>query len=471
MILISDVYNHKTKKLMSRSFTPNDSSSSTNVFLDKINTEFETSFTVAACISKHLNCLDESHLAAKRVFSYNPNSKTILELFPQYTPIIEEISRLVDQHGQSLKVESNIHDRWSILGYCYLTLGDFPNSFAAYAHALRVSPDSRDTTFWYAMGIVYMHYKYLDHSLGCFEKVLEYDPSFIYASDIKFRLALLYRSMNRFNDAIQIFESIKQVPPHELLPEDITMQIAYTYQLQGNQDRALSIYRDLHQRFPRSLKLTQQYCWFMFLKYKDSNIELVDPIVREALNEDPHDPTLLLIAARVAMKKDDMSTAYQHYRYCISYCSDSPFFWCGLGVLYYKNEQFQDAVVAFQRALYLKSEMPEAWLNIGLIFEQQADFPSATKIYQTGLQKCPTCSEFNERLNLINAQRVGHRKGGIPYPLIDIDDSKFITPIPEQFAADYVAAVPKLPADCYGIPPEVASQFSALSTYPSSIFK
>ena len=170
----------------------------------------------------------------------------------------------------------------------------------------------------------------------------------------------------------------------------------------------------------------------------------------------------------MAVKKEDMATAYQHYRFCISYCSDNPFFWCGLGVLYYKNDQRQDAVVAFQRALFLKGEMPEAWLNIGLIFEQQADFNSAQKIYQTGQTKCTGSPEFAQRIASINAhQRTGNRS---QYQLIDVDDMKFIQPTPEVFVNDYVSAVPELPTECYGIG-AAAESFKALSTFPHSYFK
>ncbi|OHT17673.1 TPR Domain containing protein [Tritrichomonas foetus] len=438
-------------------------------FLDTINTEFELSFTIAASISKEMDAIEESQLAAKRAFSYNPNSRAVLDLFPQYAPLIEKISELVDKHGLALKTPpaSENPDLWSILGYCYLVIGDFPNAFAAYAHAVRLMPDSSDSTFWYAMGIVYAHYKYSEHAVNCFQKVLDYDPKFQYSSDIYFRLALIQRVLGRYDNAIELLERIKNYPPNDLHPDDIQLQIAYTYQLKGNSpDHTLTLYYELHNKYPQSLELTQQYCWYFYLVYKSSDIKIVKQVINDALSTCPHDPTLLLIAALVAMKQDEMATAYQHYRYCISYCSDSPFFWCGLGVLYYKNEQKQDAVVAFQRALYLKSDMAEAWLNIGIIYEQNNEAKNALKIYQTGLQRCSKTEEFTKRINAIN--------NGTSYSqsltILDIDDTKFIQQIPEQFAADYISAVPKLPAKCFAIDNELASQFTQLNTYPKSLF-
>jgi Tfp pilus assembly protein PilF len=275
--------------------------------------------------------------------------------------------------------------------------------------------------------------------------------------------------LGNFDQALQFFERVKRTPPNNLLPEDIQLQIGYTYQLAGSSEQAHTIYRDLYQRCPTCLHIVIQYAWFLFLHAKGSEeINTVARIINQGLQSHPCDPTLVLISARIAMKQDDMATAYRHYRFCISYCSDNPFFWCGLGILYYKNEQTQDAVVAFQRALYLKGEMPEAWLNIGLIFEHQGDFTSAQKIYQTGQGKCVGCVEFTERLNSIATQpRTGYK--GVSYNLIDVDDAKFIQPTPEIFAADYVAAVPELPSQCFGIG-RAAEDFRILATFPRSYF-
>lgn len=440
------------------------SNDSTNSFLEQINLNLEESFTIAAAISKDMDCPEESQLAAKRVFSYNPNSTKILDLFPQYAPIIEQISALVESIEKSLKNDLNKSELWVTLGYCYLTLGDFPNAIAAYAHALRIYQNSRDPNFWYAMGIVYEHYKYNDNAIDCFRKVFDLNPNFKFANDIFFRLGLIHRLLEDYDNSLAYFEKVKNSPPSNLKTEDIQFQIAYTYQLQKQYEKAMKIYCDLHNNFPDSLKLTQQYCWFMYMQYKDSNIEIVFDIVTKALQKNPYDPTLQLIAARVAMKNKNMAVAYQHYRFCISYCSDSPYFWCGLGVLYFKNSQTEDAIVAFQRAIYLKKEIKEGWLNIGLIHEQVGDYAMAEKIYQTGNQNCPNCPQFQERLNSINSQIKYN------FPLMDIDDTKFIVPIPEQFAIEYAAAVPVLQPECYGIDVANASKFSILSTYPKSYF-
>jgi tetratricopeptide (TPR) repeat protein len=441
-----------------------------NDFLDRINSEFEQSFTLAARVSLEMHSLDESHRAAKRVFSYNPHSKAILDLFPQYSIVIEDISRLVQRHSQCVQEQPENADSWRILGYCYLSLGDFPNAFTAFTHSFRLCADCSDSVFWYAFGVVYAHYRYSDCAVSCVEKMLSFDSRFVYAEDVLLRTAIIERSVRNFDAALDFFERALKRPPNGLRREDIQFQIGYTWELRGSSDRAMDIYRELHARYPTAEAVTTQFCWFLYLQNKEGRLDHVQKLVEEAIRTSPVNPTLLLISARIAMRQGDIATAYQKYRVCINYCFDSPFFWCGLGVLYYKNEQTQDAVVAFQRALYLKNEMPEAWLNIGLILEERNDFASAIKIYQSGQAKCVKNAEFTERLNALNSQRAGHRKYGVGYQLIDVDDSKFVVPPPEQFADDCLAAVPRLPSHVYGVGP-AGEKFSTLATFPKSLFE
>ena len=203
----------------------------------------------------------------------------------------------------------------------------------------------------------------------------------------------------------------------------------------------------------------------------EKDLDAVTAALSNSLAIYPRDPILRLVAAKVAMKQGDLATAYVHYKYCITYYNDLPFFWCGLGTLYYRSDQAQDAAVAFQRALYLKCDLPEAWLNIGLVLEQNGDYAAAEKVYHSGANECPESAqnEFKNRIDALNTQKMGHRKYAQSYNLAELDDAKFITPPPEQFACDYLSAVPLLPGSCYG-DADVGKRFETLATFPKSLF-
>ena len=448
------------------------SQGSTTQFLDHINSKFEESFLSASKLAREMGCIEEALLAAKRGFSYNPNSTAMLELFPECTPLVAELRDLIDQYGQLIRDGSRDVSLWTRLGFAYLTLGDFPNAFAAFAYTVGVQPDCADPSFCYAMGIVYAHYHYSDYALQYLRRVLNLGIPAQFRGDVFLRIGFGERSMGNYDAALDALRRAVDAPPNGLCKDDVLFQIAYTHQLRGDGVRASEIFEDLLTRHPRNARLLEQYCWFLYLENRDreGNLEQVSAVIQNALEMHPADPRIRLIAARVAMRQGDMTTAYDHYRCCITYCNDWPFFWCGMGVLYWKNEQMQDAIVAFQRALFLEPEVPEAWLNIGFIFEQQGQLANAMKVCQTGMTKCgaATQNEFKDRINALNTQKQGHRRYMQNYSLIDIDDSKFVSQ-PEQFANEYVCAAPLLPGSCYG-KEDVGKRFEPLTTFPKSLF-
>lgn len=168
------------------------------------------------------------------------------------------------------------------------------------------------------------------------------------------------------------------------------------------------------------------------------------------------------------MRVNDIVSAYQHFKYCIEFYTESPAFWCVLGILYYKNDQSDESLIAFKKSLNLKSDMLESILNIGLIYEEKLDFQSAQQVYAAAKQKISDVPILSERLlSVTNHQR--SKSFRTQSQIMDIDDSKFIPSPVEQFTTDYISSVPKLPCECFCIG-ESAKAFSKLATYPKSFF-
>ena len=442
--------------------------SSQQNFLENINKVCEETFTLVSILAKELGCEEESVLAAKRVFSYNPNSQKVLQIFPQFKNPILEIEKIVEKNGQLLKKESKNDNLWVSLGFCYLILGDFPNAFAAYAHSLRVNENPKDPLILYALGVVYGHYSYWENSFYFLSSLLEKFPKFPYLLDINYRLGIISRNNERYLESIEFFEFVLHNPPKNLLQDDIELQIGYTYQLMGNFNETKKIYTDLYKKFPKNLKVIQNYSYFIFLKQNISNYDYLDNFFNTNISLFPKDSTLLLMYARYLMKKDDLNNAYSQYKYSLSYCSDSPYFWCGLGFLYVKNQQLKDALISYQRASFLKPDLYQAWYNIGLLFEKLEDFQSALNSYENGKHYCPNFSIFNERIKYLTSNLNQNPLQRFP-DIIDIDDEQIFIPIPLKFAREYLSAVPYLPSDCFKN--NNIKDLSNFATIPKSYFQ
>ena len=427
-------------------------------YLEKVNLGFEDSFSIAAQVASECDCPEECFYAAKRALSYNPSNQLVLSLVDSIKPQITKIRDLIEENGTLLQKENDKFPIWRNLGTFYLALGDFPNSFAAFAH-ITINTNQTNPSFLYAAGVVYAHFHYPDVAISFFQQILQTNRDFKFNSDILFRLAILYRNTENYQKSTEIFQMIAQ-PPNNMTEGDIQLQIAYNLSKMGQNEAALKIYQQLYSMNPTNIKLIQQYLIARLLscsnpsQYMDLQME-----VNMVMQKIGFDPVLGLIDARLSLKMNDMKVSYDKCKRCINYSSDSPYFWVSLGILYFSNDQNQDAVSAFQRALYLRCDIPEPWLNIGLIYEVNGDNLNAGKIYQTGLQRCPNCKEFQERLS-------GNKHSS---QMLEISDDKFFTQLPEKFANDYISAVPELPLELF--PASFKEEdLKKLSTLPTSVF-
>jgi tetratricopeptide (TPR) repeat protein len=278
----------------------------------------------------------------------------------------------------------------------------------------------------------------------------------------------VHRGLGDYDAAVSALEtSTRGAPPPRLVADDVNLQIAYTYQQANRIDKAAHVYADLYKRHPNTLELVQQYCWFLSLQSERASFDKADSIIQQSGQQ--NDPVLRLVMARIAMKQQDMTLAYQRYCDCISFWTDSPLFWCGLGVLYFKNDQMQDAIVAFQRALYLKAELSEAWANLGLIFELQRESATATQVYQQAIQACSEkdAKTVRERLNAING---GRQRPANVNQIIDVNDSPFFVQVAERIAGEYTADPPLIPAALVGADETLEAALSEIVPPHRSVF-
>jgi len=432
--------------------------------LNRANSQLENGFSIAASVAQEMISETEFESAAKAVLRYNTGNTKILELFPKFLEFVDPIKGIIEDYMKLSEAGTLTGEQFITLGHCYLVTGDFPNSFSAYVIAQRASNEISDPYFWYGLGIVHHHYKYREHAISCFNKIINLDDSFVFSQDLQFRYAILLRTLLKYDESLEYFHKVLPNPPNNLLEADILLQIGYTYEKMRKTESAFIIYKDIYSRFPKSKAAMHQYLWFVFLNNCGIALEEITKLVENILMNDPANPELMLLLARIALRNKDLEKAYQYYRSCLSFYNDNPYFWCALGTLYYQNGQIPDSLMSYQRALYYKKDIEEPWLNIGLIYESQNDLQNASKMYDNGRRNCINSSSLTTRYAYIAAQRTFSSN----YPIADVDDAIFFENYAEKFSNQYVAAVPSLPKACLGL--KDTERVDDLSTFPKSLF-
>jgi tetratricopeptide (TPR) repeat protein len=343
---------------------------------------------------------------------------------------ISLLNQIVITGAKQLECDQLNPQHFIVLGHCHLLLNDFLNAFAAYANVTRIGVRVEDPYFWYGAGCVYQHFNYNADANRYMKQALQFWTQIPRKADLVRRLGINQRALGEYDNSIPAFEGLLAMPPSGLTADDIRFQVAFSHQLAGHKDRASGCYHELYNRHRKCLPVIQQYCWFLSLQSDAPSLDLAAQIVH-AVGID--DPILKLVSAQLAMKQQDLQAAYHRYCECITEWNDSPLFWCKLGVLYFKNDQMNDAIVAFQRALYLKAEVFEAWANLGLIFEVQGETDQAIKIYEIGMQNCPNAKQLRERLNLLAGGR-----GRTTQAVLEINDSKYFVQIAEKISSEFL---------------------------------
>ena len=419
-----------------------------NASIQRASNELEAAWGNALSFAGDPVFMDATQQAARRLISYNPQSPLVARAYPQLSEAVECICNVITDKMAVIAENEGDVDAWKNLLFSYLLLGDYPNAYSAAAHIFKICKKVKDWFILYCAGIVYNVFKFEEHALSYLNKAKQKFSKCSQFPDLYFRMALILRQSERYSEAEPLFKMLMNSPPGALTKDDIRFQHAFTLQLMGKTHDAQSIYDSLYNDHPDVVEVKQQYVWFLSLQNDTRGHQRAKEIY--SLPENQNDPLMKFAAARIATKKWDTGEAHAGYSACTEEWTQSPLFWGGLGVLYLKNEQEDDAIVAFKRALVLRSDIPELWLNLGLVFECRQETESAGKVYQTALVNCKDDARLRERCAIVNQNsRMNTTKQQLLKEVVELDVNKYFQQPVEVVAERLLETPPDLSLSTY----------------------
>eukprot|EP01052_Picozoa_sp_SAG31_P043375 SAG31_NODE_7206_length_1755_cov_1.945048_1_plen_171_part_10 len=99
-----------------------------------------------------------------------------------------------------------------------------------------------------------------------------------------------------------------------------------------------------------------------------------------------------------------MST-HKAYEKAVNINDRDPTYWCSIGVLYYYNNQYHDALDTYSRALQLNPELSEIWYNLGILYECCNQITDAVDAYTTAAALDPSNQKIKNRLTMLKRQK------------------------------------------------------------------
>ncbi|KAG1224420.1 hypothetical protein G6F68_020116 [Rhizopus microsporus] len=106
-------------------------------------------------------------------------------------------------------------------------------AYQAYQQALYHLQNPKDPKLWYGIGILYDRYGSIEHAEEAFSAVMKMDSQFEKASEIYFRLGIIYKQQQKYDLSLQCFRYILRNPPTPLTEVDIWFQTVHVYEQQN----------------------------------------------------------------------------------------------------------------------------------------------------------------------------------------------------------------------------------------------
>jgi tetratricopeptide (TPR) repeat protein len=255
--------------------------------------------------------------------------------------------------------------------------------------------------------------------------------------DFTIRKAILCRQLGNFDMAITLFSQLLDNPPWNLTHDDIMMQLALTNFRSGKITIAYNQFKNLYESHPTNKMCIRQFSIITFLTTDERDLTKILPTILKNQEQCPDYHTQLVIA-RIYYLISKYPESYEYFKSSLEYWSNHPPFWIAFGSLYFKNEQLDDAAVAFQRAIYMNQTSTTAWLNLGFIFERKGQQEKAKSIYLAGQKQC----KREEFAAIIKKKS----------ELMEVDNEELLPQVPEAAAKEYIRVIPYIDSNSVGLP-------------------
>ncbi len=241
-------------------------------------------------------------------------------------------------------------------GDALLAQDDLDAALAEFEAAARLAPQKAEPHS--RMGTIYKTWGSFERAIDCFVEALRRNPV---SFDDTFHLAQLYQLTERVADAIRAYLYAIELRPADF---DAQVNLGVCYQQSGQLDQAVA-------RFQKAIEVDpdRPHAYVNLGVALDARERYYEAIraYKEALERDQDQPLVLVNLARTYMHQDRLRIAKQALRQAI--VMDPGFAGAheSLGYCLFRLREFDEAELAYQRALLYDRRLPRAYAGLGSI--------------------------------------------------------------------------------------------------------
>ncbi len=287
----------------------------------------------------------------------------------------------------ALQLNPQLVEAYKVLGDAHQRLGQFASAIGYYGQAIALKPDYPEA---YAnLGTLYAQQKQWQQALDYYHKALELKPDF---AGVYKHLARVWHNLGQPQKAQQMLAQAQQVESQPPTPSSAPelFNLGEQARQRGNLEQALKYYQQAVQLAPnwksayqRLAAITEKMgLWQESTIYYRQLLQLKDSPDRPVL---PSARKQLLLPATATLPAKD-SAEYQ----------------ASLGNSSAKQQQWQAAILHYQKAIELNPKLAVAYRNLGRVYHQIGKIEQATSYWLQAMELETQGLQADEYFQLAN---------------------------------------------------------------------
>jgi predicted O-linked N-acetylglucosamine transferase (SPINDLY family) len=259
------------------------------------------------------------------------------------------------------------------LARTYMELGDKFSAQEVYLKILERWPNSVEALASY--GALLNEAGKRSDAESLFSRGLQFSPD---AFVLKFNLASLCFSENRWDEALSIYQELRQLDPSE----QIILPLAESLNKLGRLEQAIALLQESENIHAVSVKANILLAKF----YAElNNVELAEFYFKQSLLLDEKDPLALFFYADFLRDQNQCETAILNYCKAIEFSPNNPAIWLNLGNVLRDQGSLDEALSCFNKMLALE---PRNVIFLGILanhYRLMRRFEQSEATYQLAL--------------------------------------------------------------------------------------
>ena len=337
-----------------------------------------------------------------------------------YTELAVELLRLAlspDPSEQNPMYREDIHYH---IGALLLKLKKYEEAIREFENALSINP--KDPRVHNDLGVIYKECNHLQKAEWHYKNAIEIDPRFNLAI---VNLTELYIQETKYADAIELLRKSLILKPHD---KELLYNLGFVYHNSGQLEQALSsyekvlsydtdepntlnnmavIFTEKNEREKAKnilLRCINKNSYFTLAYANLGDIFYTEHLLKEAryyydkgLETNPEHVGLCIALATVYTEMGEDGKGIEEIKSALKTYPDAKNLWLSLGNIYSKNNQYEDAIYVYNKALDIDNNFIPAYQNIMEIYIKKSDVNKALEI----LEKAKQYIKDSEQIELL----------------------------------------------------------------------